>query len=164
MPMDSKSSSRKETPFERKLREIEREKRRVREEIKALSRAVKRGQAPVAGKVGPTVRSSVSGTVSVGDGDDGDAGTPSDLFGWSASAAAAKEGLGRTESATSAKPGGIKRAPVQGDQRFASYFATGGFKTPIQTRQGRGVQRNKLVFIGVVAVVLIYIIVYAVFR
>jgi len=163
MTTAAKTTARKETPFERKLREIESEKRRVREEIKALSRAVKRGQAPVGNKVGPTVRPSVSGKVSVGDAADVDEDAERDLFGWSASAAAAKEGLGRNPPAPTTT-GGAKRAPVHGDQRFASYFATGGFKTPVQTRQGRGVQRNKLVFVGVVTVVLIYIIVYAVFR
>ncbi len=152
-----------ETPFERKLREIEREKRRVREEIKALSRSLKRGShATYPGKVGPTVRPSVPGSLAVGDTDGtGDEGEH-DLFGWSASASAATERVNR--SAASEQPAPNRKAPVQGDQRFAHYFATGGFKTPIKTRQGRTVQRNKFIFIGVVALVLIYIVLYAVWR
>jgi hypothetical protein len=57
-----------------------------------------------------------------------------------------------------------KPAPVRGDERFASYFATGGFKSPMPGRQERAVQRNKAIFMLILVVIAAYIVFHLVTR
>lgn len=123
-----KSSHQKLDPVERKLRDIEREKQRVQEEIKALSRNLKKGDVVQSPAV-PTAAGgrSVFGVVDAGP------GSPS----------------------TSRPPA---RPPAQRDERFANYFSTGGLKTPLPGPKNRSVQRNKTVFIVIVVLMLIFIV------
>ena len=165
----------KGSPFDEKLRGIEKERKRVRDEIKALSRAVKKGQAPAAAPASRHAQSPSDTSVH------GQEPTPSgsqtnmkerDLFSWNASGGGAPKADAQPRSAQQGEPmptvGGHpgprnRRAPVHGDQRFASYFTTGGFKSaPLPAHKDRGVQRNKLIFIVVVLFLLGYIL-YAIF-
>ena len=125
-----RSDQKKQSALDRKLDRIEREKRALEQEMKSLSRAVKRGQMVLPN---PTEYSPVE----------------------------LPKGSSRTAplgTAVQSSPAG-KKQPVRGDARFANYFSTGGLKTPLPSRKGRAVERNKLVFIVIVAVVLIFIIV-----
>lgn len=138
-----KTSGKKETALERKLREIEAEKRRVQEELKALNKAVKKGVVPpVAARKAPLTPSAES---------ENQPSVPSQ--------ADVRSGQGAGGAAT---PVAGRQAPVRGDQRFAHYFSTGGLKAPLATRKARGVERNKTVFIIVMTCLLLYIL-YAVF-
>lgn len=139
----------KKTPFASKIKEIEQEKRRVQREIKALARAMKRGEMPSA-------PAKASGAYGAGAGDEGG---EADLFGWSASASAAQDGVARDHARKTSMPSG-KVPPVRGDQRFANYFSTGGFKSPLPAPKDRSVQRNKLIFLSVVGLLVVYILVH----
>lgn len=132
----------KKSKLERKLQEIEREKRRLDDEMKSLSRAIKKGQTPALisspSRVEPGAMSThQSSGGRVRGGDIGSAGA-------------------------SRSPGGEK-TKVRGDARFANYFSTGGLKTPLPNRQGSAVQRNKTVFI-IIVLVLVFFILLRMFR
>lgn len=133
----------KESPFERKLKDIEREKRRVQEEIKALSRAVKKGQ-PMNPSSGTPPAEGGAATASHSHTPSASAGGGDALFEWGASEA----GSGQRDK---------KKAPVRGDERFANYFSTGGFKSPMPARKDRSVQRNKMIFMIIVGAILVFI-------
>jgi hypothetical protein len=139
------------TPFARKIKEIEQEKRRIQREIKALARAMKRGEMPPA----PGRTTAAHGA---GSGEAGEA----DLFSWSASASAVQDGAARDTVRKTGGPLG-RGAPVRGDQRFANYFSTGGFKSPLPAPKDRSVQRNKRIFLAVVGVLLVYILIHIFF-
>jgi hypothetical protein len=125
----------KDPVLERKLKDIEREKRRVQEEIKALARAVKKG-----------------GAVSVPTGESRSMETRSTTL---------KPALaGGAAHASTAAP---RKDTVRGDKRFANYFSTGGLKTPLTSRKGRAVERNKVIFICVVVALVVFIL-YSIFK
>ena len=170
----AKALNTKGSPFDEKLKGIEREKKRVRDEIKALSRAVKKGQVPAApASTGAQSQreTSLQGQEPVPLGAETNM-KENDLFAWSASRGGAPKADAQPRSAqpggraptVGGHPGpGNRRAPVHGDQRFASYFTTGGFKSsPLPAHKDRGIQRNKLIFITVILFLLGYIL-YAIF-
>jgi hypothetical protein len=117
---------RKENPVERKLKDIEREKKRLRDEMKHLSRALRRGDAI---------------TMHTPD-------APS----------APLHSLPRSTGYVEPMSSSDKTVPVRGDERFASYFATGGFKSPMPGRQERAVQRNKAIFMLILVSIAGYIV------
>lgn len=128
-----KSDHKKQSALDRKLERIEREKRALEHEMKSLSRAVKRGQMVLPNATEYTPVELPKGTRQV----------PS------------------VKPSASHSP--LKKQPVRGDARFANYFSTGGLKTPLPTRRGRAVERNKTIFIVIVVLVVIFILV-SIFR
>lgn len=135
------------TPLERKLRELELEKDRVHNEIKSLAKAMKKGDLP-----SPAPRPAPSSGVA-----------PRPAQG-PLPAESPESPVDQDPPTEARHPLGIPRkASVYGDERFASYFSTGGFKSsPLPARQDRSVQRNKAIFMVVLVVVVGYII-YSVF-
>lgn len=130
-----KSDHKKQSALDRKLDRIEREKRALEQEMKSLSRAVKRGQMVLPN---PTEYS------------------PAEL----PKGSRRETSLGAT---VSQGPAPAKKPPVRGDARFANYFSTGGLKTPLPTRKGRAVERNKLIFIIIFVSIVLFILV-SIFR
>lgn len=128
-----KSDAKKPSPLDRKLQQIEREKRQLEQEMKSISRAVKRGQM---------VLPSTSDY------------SPAELPKRTQQDRPFTPAVSQTAS---------KQPPIRRDARFANYFSTGGLKTPLPTRKSRAVERNKVVFIGIVAVVLLFILI-SIFR
>lgn len=139
----------KETALDRKLREIERERRRVEDELKALSKSVRRGSSHA---IAPREAEASAPPVA--------APTPVPVAETN-SREMAEEGATKPPT----RPSAEKKAPVRGDERFAHYFATGGFKTPIPSRRAAPpVERNKAVFLVVVFLLISYIIYVAFIR
>lgn len=123
------SDHKKRSALDRKLQQIEREKRQLEQEMKSLSRAVKRGQMVL-----PSTNEY-------------------------AAAELPKQPSRRSpySEAVSRPPG--RKQPVRGDERFANYFSTGGLKTPLPTRKGRAIERNKVVFIVILVIVVLFIVI-----
>ncbi len=132
-----RKSGPKKSKLERKLQEIEREKRRLDDEMKSLSRAIKKGQTPAL----------ISSP------------TRAEPGAMSTQHSSGGRLLGGTGAHAADEPRGLAgdKAKVRGDARFANYFSTGGLKTPLPNRQGRAVQRNKTVFIIIVIVLVLFI-------
>lgn len=165
----TRETPKKETSFEQKLKDIEREKRRLEHEIKSLSKAMKRGELPgplPATRVfpRPTPLSGARTDTQKAGKDAGSKEASGDLF--------AKEKEGRAEhvSDDARKPAfgsplvPEKKMPVYGDKRFTSYFSAGGFKSPMPARQERSIQRNKAIFMVVLVVVVGYVLIRLFFR
>ncbi len=141
-----KEVKKKESSFERKLKEIEREKRRIDHDIKSLSKAMKRGELPPPPGPRPTTGRPA----------------PKESDGELGAMHKEKEAGHTSEEAHKALLGSPlvpeKKIPVYGDERFTSYFSAGGFKAPMPARQERSIQRNKAVFMVVLVIIIGYII------
>jgi hypothetical protein len=74
------------------------------------------------------------------------------------SSPAAPGAMQASHNLPSGASGGGRALPARGDQRFAHYFSTGGFKSPIPGRQERRIQRNKAIFALILLVVVGYIV------
>ncbi len=155
MPRDSKKQ---ETAFERKLKEIELEKRRVQNEIKSLSKAMKRGEVPPSPSVTrmPPRHVPASGKPEEESPAKESAG---ELFAWNKEKEAAHHPKTEAPGKSMGSPlVAEKKRPVYGDERFSNYFSAGGFKSPMPARQERSVQRNKAIFMIVLVILVGYII------
>ena len=160
------------TQFERRMKELERESRRVRADIKTLTRALEkpdrlaavprprtlvereapvsppRREDPVTPPEDAAPPSGETGT---------DAPPPGELFAWRGSPPTRPAGPRAREPAP-ARPGRLveptrKAGHLLKDDRFANYFASGSFVgAPPAKGEGR-VQRNKAVFMIVIVVV-----------
>ncbi len=146
--MRMKSSRKSNSVLDRRLREMEEESRQLRNRYKLLKKTMKRGGAGT-----PPASSAESSHESEREGWIRDGG-PSNAAEDTRDTAWARGGEG--------PPG--QRNRVRGDERFAHYFSTGGFKplTPIGT--DRSIQRNKAIFMVVIVIIFAYIIYYALIR
>ncbi len=165
--MIRRDTQKKESSFERKLKDIEREKRRVQHEIKSLSRAMKKGEWSPSAANGPRVplreklgsrADDVAPESDARQEKTAKAETAGDLFSWNSGnkePVPAREPQ-RKESLSSPLVA-EKKKPVYGDERFGNYFSAGGFKSPV-SRQERSIQRNKAIFMIVLVIVVGYII------
>jgi len=153
----TRDARKKESAFDRKLKDIEREKRRLQNEIKSLSRAMKKGDVPPPGTTdsrmpprripAPDKKESPSNAQE----------PPGELFAWNKDKAAPREAESPAKPLTSPLVA-EKKMPVHGDERFSNYFSAGGLKTPYPARQERSIQKNKAIFMVVLVIVLGYII------
>lgn len=151
-----RSKREKLSPLEQRLRELEREQRQLQSAARTLSNALRnptrlgdalkrtaqteRPKPPVARR-DPAAPAPPSSTE-----------TPDELFSWERKERGAS---GTTLFPAAAPPG---RAPVQGDQRFASYFLAGGLMGPRPLRQAKSVQRNKAIFMIVIVLVVAFLV------
>jgi hypothetical protein len=143
------SPKKRTTSLERKLKELEQEKERVQHEIKSLAKAMKKGDLP---SPPPPPRPAPASNLPPRLAPDP---RPVDPF----------DDPFKNDPLTEAQPplGIPRKASVYGDERFANYFSTGGFKSsPLPARQDRSVQRNKAIFMVALVVIVGYII-YSVF-
>ncbi len=150
-----KEVKKQESSFERKLKEIEREKRRIEHDIKSLSKAMKRGELPPP-PTPPRAAPSPGPRPTTGQ------PAPKDSAGEWGAMHKEKEAGHTSEEAHRAPLGSPlvpeKKMPVYGDERFTNYFSAGGFKSPMPARQERSIQRNKAVFMVVLVIIIGYII------
>jgi len=160
----ARDSKKQETAFERKLKEIEQEKRRVQNEIKSLSKAMKRGEVPPSPSVARTPPRQIpaSGKPEEASPAKESAG---ELFAWRKDKDAAQPQKAEAPRKSVGSPWGAeKKRPISGDERFSNYFSAGGFQSPLPARQERSVQRNKAIFMIVLVIVVGYIIVTVLLR
>lgn len=164
--MIKRGNQRKETAFERKLKDIEREKRRVQNEIKSLSRALKKGELPPPASSAPRVPlrqrpAPVQERKPTASSSEKQAPQEAsgELFAWSKDKEPEqprKEEQGKKPLASPLVA--EKKKPIHGDERFSNYFSAGGFHSPMPAPQNRSIQRNKAIFMIVLVIVVGYII------
>ncbi len=153
-----KTSSRRNSVLERRLRELEEESKHIRSKYKLLNKSMKRAgsgseklnQAPhrptAVQRPGGSLYSNENSPLRDNAMHPGQGGLPG-----------IDNGCGGDNATGS-------RNPVHSDERFAHYFATGGFKPLTPISQGRAIQRNKAIFMVVIVVFLGYVIYYALIR
>jgi hypothetical protein len=167
----------KKSLLERRLKELKKESELVRDDIKALSKAVKnpdevtvlprlksqrhedrRVPAPTRKDPVSTPREPPKPEVTPGPAPTGAKG---ELFDWAPRA----EQLSRQASGLPPKvigqslpepSSGPKNKAVMKDQRFANYFSSGNFLGSRPMKQEKSVQRNKAVFMIVVVIVVAF--------
>ncbi len=160
-----KRDAKKESAFERKLKEIEREKRRVQQEIKSLSRALKKGDLPPpASATRVPMREKLLADAPPEGASRTQEAEAGELFAWSKDNDPAKSEEAEEKPALGSPLMAEKKKPVYGDERFGNYFSAGGFKSPMPGRQERSIQRNKAIFMVVLVIVVGYIIVTVLIR
>lgn len=155
-----RKGSRKESALDRRLRDLERESEELRRNMKAVSRALKKGEdVPSARPVPPSKpeerRPAVHKTAEPEEKPSGDG----DLFEW-------KKQRRKVEPPAPAPKSPPQRAPKKAppiDQKFASYLTTGSFTPVAQAREDRSVQRNKAIFM-ILVVLLVGFIIFKVVR
>jgi len=145
------------SPLDRKLRELAEEEERVRKELKSLEKAIKKGDVPLAPlpprSPAPGQAVKPAGTSVADPGTEVNPAFDGKPFAWDDSADNTAAGV-----AVPSKPAGDKtKSKVYQDERFASYFTTGGFKSTVPLRHDAKVQRNKAVFMVVLVLLLGYI-------
>lgn len=153
-----------ETPLQRRLRELEEEEKALRQNMKLLERqtralAAESADLPrAASRSGPRIASTVPRP---GYGGDADAHPP-------AVEQAADVAAGDAGAPPAPAPGGrgaaAQRPPAKGDERFASYFASGSFGRTRPLGHERRVQRNKAIFMVVFVVIVAYVMYRILFR
>jgi hypothetical protein len=163
----------KNLSLERRLKELKKESELVRDDIKALSKAVKNPDAVSSlprlkslrhddRRVPPPTRKDpVSTPREPPSPEPKPAGTGGELFDWAPRAGQ----LGRQAAGVPPKVigqplpepvGGPKNKAVMRDQRFANYFSSGNFLGGRPMKQEKSVQRNKAVFMIVVVIVVAF--------
>lgn len=165
--------------LERRLKELKKESELVREDIKALSKAVKNpeevGSLPRLKSLRhedrrvppPTRKDPVSTPREPPKPEPGSeakpAGAGGELFDWAPRA----EQMDRRAAGLPPKvigqsmpepSGGPKNKAVMKDQRFANYFSSGNFLGGRPMKQEKSVQRNKAVFMILVVIVVAFIV------
>lgn len=174
------SSTGKNSSLERRLKELKKESELVREDIKALSKAVKNPdevslprlkslrheerRVPPPTRKDPAVAPRESPKP-----EPKPAGAGGELFNWAPRA----EQLDRQSAGLPPKVigqslsepvGGPKNKAVMKDQRFANYFSSGNFLGGRPMKQEKSVQRNKAVFMIVVVIVVAFSVFRLVFK
>ncbi|HPG01082.1 MAG TPA: hypothetical protein PLE77_13565 [Kiritimatiellia bacterium] len=170
--LDRKSKS----PYDNRLKELKKEAELVREDIRALSKAVRKPEEfeglpklkssryqadavpPPSRKDPVKVPTEPPPRVTTG------AEKPGDLFGWAGGGGqqgqgAAPAGYGR--GAEAAQADAQRQRAGSKDERFANYFSSGNFlgaSKPL--KQEKNVQRNKAIFM----VVIVVLVAFSVFR
>ena len=166
----------KNSLLERRLKELKKESELVREDIKALSKAVKspdevsmprlKSLRHEDRRVPPPTRKDPVSTPREPPKPESapepkPAGAGGELFDWGPRA----EQLDRRSAGMPPKvigqslpepAGGPKNKAVMKDQRFANYFSSGGFLGGRPMKQEKSVQRNKAVFMIVVVIVVAF--------
>jgi len=173
--LDRKSKS----PYERRLKELKKEAELVRDDIRALNKAVRkpeefegipklkssrfqRDAVPAPSRKDPVKAEPEPPRVMTG------AEKPSDLFGWAGSSnagaadGAPPPGYGRAEQAQAEAQ---RQRAASKDERFANYFSSGGFlggAKPLKVE--KNVQRNKAIFMVVIVILAAFTVFRLMFR
>ena len=174
----------KKSSLERRLKELKKESELVRDDIKALSKAVKNPEEVNLPRlkslrhddrrVAPPARKDPVSTPREppkpeAPREPAPAGVKGELFDWAPRA----EQLNRQAAGMPPKvigqslpepSGGPKNKAVMKDQRFANYFSSGGFLGGRPMKQEKSVQRNKAVFMIVVVVIVAFSVFRLVFK
>lgn len=165
----------KKSSLERRLKELRKESELVREDIKALSKAVKNPDEVSLPRLKslrhddrrvppPTRKDPVVTPREPPKPDPKSVGVGGELFDWTSRA----EQLDRQAAGFPPKvigqslpepTGGPKNKAVMKDQRFANYFSSGNFLGGRPMKQEKSVQRNKAVFMIVVVIVVTFIVI-----
>ena len=170
----------KNSSLERRLKELKKESELVREDIKALSKAVKNPEEVRLPRLKssrhedrrvppPTRKDPVVATQETSRLPAEPTGARGELFDWAPRA----EQMERQSAGQPPKvigqslpeaPSGPKNASVMKDQRFANYFSSGNFLGSRPMKQEKSVQRNKAVFMIVVVVLVAFSVFRLVFK
>jgi len=155
------AAARKRTVLDQRLKELEKESRLVGNDIRLLSRALKRSDQDIAWKRLKTVEEppiAVREQAPAPEADEA-AGPREELFHWRTrqrAGMAAVVAPPRPRASADRAASDKKRFEV--DQQFANYFASGSFAPSGAAGETRTVQRNKAVFMIVVVVVVAFIV------
>jgi hypothetical protein len=146
--------ARKETSFERRMKEVEKEAEAVSHHIRSLSKSVQKldQRADAAGVAQQTQREVMRHSAPV-----------------RAPALSAHAGAQQTESGAWRGEGGdatetaTPGKPARGDERFVSYFSSGSFGKARPLSQERRLQRNKAIMMIVFVIIVAFILYRAIF-
>jgi len=157
----------KKSALEDRLRRLEEEEALLEQHIRSLRKTVKRNEslssAPEPGKAGfRPARSAYPSPHPHQDHADPLGGRPPvmGLDPASAGAGAAADGASDDSRAQESHD---RRQAIANDSRFANYFSAGSIMPARPVRQDRGVQRNKAIFLAIIAVILSFIVFQLVF-
>jgi hypothetical protein len=143
----------KKSAIDRRLKELEKESKLLRGEVRSLSKAVKKPESLAASgrfrPPPPEPRPPRTPERSAGPAHRPE--RPAGQFNWGPRGPAAPP---KPEAAVGSPPAGEpQRNPVEKDKRFANYFSSGGLMGTRPLRQEKNVQRNKAIFMIVLLVI-----------
>lgn len=154
-------AARKKSPLENRLRELEKEADIIRQDMKVLSRAMKKPDQLAAlprlksHRIAPPPRQIPHvAPPAVPSPERPAAAPPGDLFPESPVASPPPRELPTVGETASERP----RSHMSRDERFRNYFGHGSFLPARPLKQERRVQRNKAIFVLVVVVVFGFIV------
>ncbi|MBU1693929.1 MAG: hypothetical protein KKC51_08180 [Verrucomicrobia bacterium] len=147
-------------PFERRLKELEREARQVRADLKVLNKALQKPERLAAVSRPKSLKKIEEAVAPPNRGDpvvrsrEPGAGAPpvptGELFAWRSPVPVREKG--RTAPGRAAEPT-PKAGHLLQDDRFANYFSSGSFVRTRPAAGGSRVQRNKALFMLVLVII-----------